>query len=89
MNEYFVIELDHKDQVFNTYTIQSDLPIDQVCGEFARHMMDDNFEKPIIPNKPIHGLRHDEVTKEDFESIAQFGRIVKNYQKLKRLEYEI
>jgi hypothetical protein len=52
-------------------------------------MMDDNFEKPIIPNKPIHGLRHDEVTKEDFESIAQFGRIVKNYQKLKRLEYEI
>lgn len=52
-------------------------------------MMDDNFEKPVIPNKPIHGLRHDEVTKEDFESIAQFGRIVKNYQKLKRLEYEI
>jgi hypothetical protein len=43
MNEYFVIELDHKDQVFNTYTIQSDLPIDQVCGEFARHMMDEIY----------------------------------------------
>lgn len=52
-------------------------------------MMDDNFEKPVIPQKPIHGLRHDEVTKQDFESIAQFGRIVKNYQKLKRLEHEI
>jgi hypothetical protein len=52
-------------------------------------MMDDNFEKPVIPNKPIHGLRHDEVTKQDFESIAQFGRIVKNYQKLKRIEDEI
>lgn len=49
-------------------------------------MMDDNFEKPVIPNKPIHGLRHDEVTKQDFESIAQFGRIIKNYQKMKRLE---
>jgi hypothetical protein len=49
-------------------------------------MMDDNFEKPVIPNKPIHGLRHDEVTKQDFDSIAQFGRIIKNYQKMKRLE---
>lgn len=52
-------------------------------------MMDDNFKKPVIPKKPIHGLRHDEVTKEDFVSIAQFGRIVKNYQKMKRLENEI
>ena len=50
-------------------------------------MMDDNFEKPVIPNKPIHGLRHDEVTKQDFESIAQFGRIIKNYQKMKRIEF--
>jgi hypothetical protein len=49
-------------------------------------MMDDNFEKPVIPAKPIHGLRHDEVTKQDFDSIAQFGRIIKNYQKMKRLE---
>jgi len=49
-------------------------------------MMDDNFEKPIIPNKPIHGLRHDEVSKQDFDSIAQFGKIIKNYQKMKRLE---
>jgi len=49
-------------------------------------MMDDNFEKPVIPNKPIHGLRHDEVSKQDFDSIAQFGRIIKNYQKMKRLE---
>ena len=41
-----------------------------------------------IPEKPIHGLFHDEVTPEDFESIAQFGRIIKNYQKLKRLSGE-
>lgn len=49
-------------------------------------IMDDKFENIIIPEKPLHGLRHDEVTKKDFESIAQFGRIVKNYQKMKRLE---
>jgi|LauGreDrversion4_2_1035121.scaffolds.fasta_scaffold1858627_2 hypothetical protein len=49
-------------------------------------MMDDNFEKPVIPNRPIHGLRHDEVSKQDFDSIAQFGKIIKNYQRMKRLE---
>ena len=49
-------------------------------------IMDDNFEKPIIPVRPIHGLRHDEVTKQDFDSIAQFGKIIKNYQRMKRLE---
>jgi hypothetical protein len=49
-------------------------------------MMDDNFEKLVIPNRPIHGLRHDEVSKQDFDSIAQFGKIIKNYQKMKRLE---
>ena len=49
-------------------------------------MMDDNFENPVIPNRPIHGLRHDEVSKQDFNSIAQFGKIIKNYQRMKRLE---
>ena len=49
-------------------------------------MMDDNFENPVIPNRPIHGLRHDEVSKQDFDSIAQFGKIIKNYQRMKRLE---
>ena len=52
-------------------------------------MMDDKFETPIIPKNPIHGLRHDEVTEQDFEGIAQFGRIIKNYQKLKRLADEV
>lgn len=49
-------------------------------------IMDDRFEKPVIPEKPIHGLRHTDVSKEDFESISQFGRIVKNYQKMQRIE---
>jgi hypothetical protein len=52
-------------------------------------IMDDKFENIVIPEKPIHGLHHDEVTKQDFKGIAQFGRIVKNYQKLKRLSDEI
>jgi len=49
-------------------------------------MMDDKFEKPVIPKKPIHGLLHTDVSKQDFESIAQFGRIVKNYQRMQRIE---
>ena len=49
-------------------------------------MMDDKFEKPVIPEEPIHGLRHTDVSKQEFESIAQFGRIVKNYQKMQRIE---
>jgi hypothetical protein len=46
-------------------------------------MFNDEF---IVPENPIHGLRHDEVSSEDFESIAKFGRIIKNYLKIKRLE---
>ena len=34
------------------------------------------------PEKPIHGLSHYEVSKQDFKSIAEFGRIIKNYQKI-------
>lgn len=49
-------------------------------------IMDDKFENIVIPENPLHGLRHDEVTKQDFKSIAQFGKIVKNYQKMKRME---
>lgn len=52
-------------------------------------MMDDKFEKPVIPERPIHGLRHTDVSKQDFESIAQFGRIVKNYQRMQRIENAI
>lgn len=52
-------------------------------------MMDDKFEKPVIPERPIHGLIHTDVSREDFESIAQFGRIVKNYQKMQRIENQI
>lgn len=52
-------------------------------------MMDDKFEKPVIPKRPIHGLRHTDVSKQDFESIAQFGRIVKNYQRMQRIENKI
>ena len=43
----------------------------------------------VFPETPIHGLKHTEVTSEDFKSISEFGKIVKNYQKLKRLsEYK-
>jgi hypothetical protein len=52
-------------------------------------MMDDKFENVIIPENPIHGLHHDNVTPQDFESISEFGRIIKNYQKMKRLTESI
>lgn len=52
-------------------------------------MMDDKFEKPVIPENPIHGLIHTDVSKQDFESISQFGRIVKNYQKMQRIKNQI
>ena len=46
-------------------------------------------EDIVFPETPIHGLKHTEVTSEDFKSISEFGKIVKNYQKLKRLsEYK-
>ena len=48
-----------------------------------------NGDEIVFPEEPIHGLKHTEVTSEDFKSIAQFGKIVKNYQKLNRLsEYK-
>jgi hypothetical protein len=46
-------------------------------------LFDDRF---VIPENPIHGLKHTEVTPEDFDSIAKFGKIIKSYKKLKRLE---
>jgi len=49
-------------------------------------IMNDDYTDITVPENPIHGLLHTEVTKEDFESIAQFGKIVKNYQRIKRLE---
>ena len=38
-----------------------------------------------MPETAPHGLRPDEVSEEDFISIAQFGRIIKNYKKIKNL----
>lgn len=52
-------------------------------------IMDDKFENIVIPKNPLHGLHHTDVSEQDFNSIAQFGRIVKNYQKLKRITDEI
>lgn len=49
-------------------------------------LMDDKFENVVIPDRPIHGIHHTDVEPEDFESIAQMGKIIKNYQKMKRLE---
>jgi hypothetical protein len=37
-----------------------------------------------MPETSIHGLRHEEVSEQDFKSIAEFGRIIKNYIKIKK-----
>ena len=47
-------------------------------------MLDDNAEI-IIPEKNLFGLNHEEVSEIDFESIAQFGKIVKNYKRMNSL----
>lgn len=39
----------------------------------------------IIPENPIHGLNPEDLSIEDFEVIVQFGRIVKNYKRMKRI----
>jgi hypothetical protein len=38
-----------------------------------------------MPETAPHGLRPDEVSEQDFKSIAEFGRIIKNYKKIKNL----
>jgi hypothetical protein len=48
-------------------------------------IMNDDYTDIVVPEKPIHGLLHTDVTEEDFESLAQFGRIIKNYQKINRV----
>jgi hypothetical protein len=49
-------------------------------------LMDDDFKSVVRPKKPIHGLHPEDVSSKDYNSIAQFGRIVKNYQRMKNLE---
>lgn len=44
-------------------------------------VIDDKVEF-VKPASPIHGLHPEDVSDEDFKSIAQFGRIIKNYQKI-------
>jgi len=36
-----------------------------------------------LPETSIHGLYHTEVSVQDFKSISEFGRIIKNYKKIK------
>ena len=36
-----------------------------------------------MPETSIHGLRHEEVSEQDFKSISEFGRIIKNYKRIK------
>lgn len=49
-------------------------------------LMNADFTDVVRPENPIHGLHPEDVSTEDFKSMAEFGRIVKNYQKMKRLE---
>jgi len=49
-------------------------------------LMNDDYTDIVRPLNPIHGLHPEDVSKKDFESMCQFGRIVKNYQRMKRLE---
>jgi hypothetical protein len=71
----------------------SDMTLNEL-EELANFYLVDTYDmikgdEIVFPETPIHGLKHTEVTSEDFKSISEFGKIVKNYQKLKRLsEYK-
>jgi hypothetical protein len=41
-------------------------------------LLDESYTRPIRPKNPVHGLHPEDVSPEDFKSIAQFGRIIKN-----------
>lgn len=47
-------------------------------------IIDDNVQF-VKPASPIHSLHPEDVSEEDFIAIAQFGKIIKNYQKMKRI----
>ena len=67
------------------------IEMEQIADFYLVDLIDLVDEEVIfkIPETSIHGLRHDEVSKQDFKSIAEFGRIIKNYQKLKNLTKEL
>jgi hypothetical protein len=49
-------------------------------------LMNDDYTDIVKPENPIHGLHPEDVSEKDYKSMCEFGRIVKNYQKMKRLE---
>jgi hypothetical protein len=51
-------------------------------------IIDDKVEF-VKPASPIHGLHPEDVSVNDFVAIAQFGKIIKNYQKIKNLTQKI
>ena len=67
------------------------IELEQIADFYVVDLIDIIDEDVIFkaPEKPIHGLSHYEVSKQDFKSIAEFGRIIKNYQKLKNLTKEL
>jgi len=42
----------------------------------------DEYGRIVIPEKSPYGFTANDVHPDDFKAISQFGRIVKNYQKL-------
>ncbi len=50
-------------------------------------ILDENCNLSI--NKNIHNLDHNTIGKLDFDAISKFGKIVKNYNKMTRLNERI
>jgi|688.fasta_scaffold2319848_1 hypothetical protein len=62
--------------------------IEKLCDFYVIELYDcllfnDNF---VIPKNTVHGLKHTEVTPEDFDSIAKFGKIIKNYYAMMKIK---
>ena len=68
-------------------TEMSIIEMEQMANFYMTDLFDmiDENANIKIPETSIHGLRHDEVSLEDYKSISEFGRIIMNYQKIKNL----
>jgi hypothetical protein len=61
-------------------------------SDFYFEDLEDMFDEKgnfVIPKHRFFSIKHDEVTPQDFESISQFGKIVKNYSRMRMLASSI
>lgn len=73
---------------FNQFTITE---LEQLADFYSIDLADVMDEEGNIsfPEKNMFGLKPADVHTDDYVSMAQFGRIVKNYRRIKRISKEL